>query len=245
MGKQFIKTMKFVIVCICVMSIVGCARKAPHKKDPFEQINRGVYNFNKAVDNMYVRPVAYAYRKFVPPPIRYSWGNVIQNINEVPTFINDVLQGKPKKAGEAFTRFFVNSTLGVLGIFDVAGELGLKRHSESLANTFVHWGYKESNYFVLPFLGPSTFRDTVGLAGNTLITPTTYLDGNYRTKYYVASLIHKREALLDLQEVVDAASSVDEYAFIRDAYFQKRATLKDVQGEVSEEDEVYLDEPPE
>ncbi len=246
LSKKLNNIIKIVLIAICICSISACARKSQHDQDPFESINRGIYNFNKGVDNLYLRPVAHAYRKVVPPPVRDSFGNFIQNINEIPTSINDILQGKVKDASKAIFRLAINSTFGVFGLFDVASELGVKRHTETLANTFVRWGYKKSNYLVIPFLGPSTFRDAVGLAGNTLITPSYhYFDHEWRTKYYVANSVHTREGLLDLQEVIDAAASVDEYAFIRDAYFQKRANLLEVQGEISKEDEKYLEEPPE
>lgn len=212
---------KTTLLIFMLAGLVACANKSKHAQDPLEPMNRGIYQFNKGMDNLYILPITRTYNKLIPLPAKKSAGNFIQNINEVPTFINDILQGKPKKAGKAILRLAINSTLGILGLFDVASEMGVESHRESLANTFVHWGYENSTYLVLPFIGPNTIRDTVGLVGNTFMTPSYYFPDRARDKYYALTYVHKRDEFLDVQEVIDAAASVDEYAFVRDAYFQK------------------------
>lgn len=251
MNKGISKTIKFILVVLFFLGLVACSSKCKDtttitkKNDPLEPINRGIYTVNKGLDNLYIRPVVLTYNKMFPAPIKDAVGNFIQNVNEVPTFINDMLQGKPDKAGQAIRRLALNSTLGLFGIFDVASAIGINRHTESLANTFVHWGYKNSTYLVLPILGPSSVRDAAGLVGNTLMTPAYYFDAKWRDKYFIAAYIKKRDEFLDLEEVIDDVATVDEYAFVRDAYFQKKASLLEEEGEISDEDEKYLGEPPE
>ena len=135
-------------------------------KDCFETINRGIFAFNQALDNVFFKPVAKGYR-FLPKPIRSGTSNALNNLTNVVTIPNNVLQGQLKDAGVNSLRFVINSTLGIVGIFDVASSFGLtKRNKEDYGQTLGAWGFREGCYFVLPVLGPTTVRDSIGSLAN-------------------------------------------------------------------------------
>lgn len=247
MKKKFSnKAVKIIILLIINISLVSCgAKKAKHPDDPAEPINRAIFSLNKGLDALYIKPVLYTYRMIVPPPIRTGVGNVIGNVAEIPTIANSVLQNKLDVAGKSIVRFMVNSTLGIFGIFDIASEFGIPRYSETLSNTLMAWGYQHSSYIVLPILGPATVRDIIGFYGNTYMSIPRYTDVKTRNRYYIADYIHTRSELLELDEVVRSVSAVDEYAFIRDAYFQRRARISGDKSVIEEDNKEFLDEPPE
>lgn len=215
---------RLALICLFSSIAFGCAGKRKETAtaaDPLESYNRKMHKFNRVVNNMYLKPVAGMYKKSVPPPVRGAVGNFFSNVGEVPTTANQVLQGKPKNAGRNVLRFLVNSTLGIFGFFDVATPMGLPQQEEDLGKTLAKWGYKDSAYFVLPILGPSTVRDGIGLAGNTYMTVPNYLKPRWRNRYIIANGIHKRADIMEAEDIVNAAG-VDEYALVRDAYLQRR-----------------------
>ena len=135
-------------------------------KDCFETVNRGVFAFNKVLDGVFFKPVAKGYR-YLPKPIRSGTSNALNNLSNVVTIPNNILQGQIKDAGVNSLRFVINSTLGIAGIFDVASYYGLsKRDKEDYGQTLGTWGFKEGCYFVLPVIGPTTVRDTLGSLAN-------------------------------------------------------------------------------
>lgn len=135
--------------------------------DPWEPMNRGLYKFNADFDSGIMLPLTNAYETVTPPPLRTGVHNVIQNLNEVPTFVNCVLQGKIEKSVITTGRFLINSTLGVFGLFDWASESeSLKLQKEDFGQTFGVWGFGNGPYFVMPFFGPSNVRDTVGFGAD-------------------------------------------------------------------------------
>ena len=137
--------------------------------DSLEPFNRRMYAFNTQLDKKVVYPVSVVYGTIIPKPIRIGINNFFKNFDEVPTFVNSLLQLKPKKAVNALGRFTVNSTIGILGLTDPATKIGLKKDSETMGDTLGHYGVKSGSYLVLPILGPSTLRDGVGLiADNTM-----------------------------------------------------------------------------
>jgi phospholipid-binding lipoprotein MlaA len=203
--------------------------------DPLEPLNRVTHTVNDAVDTMLIRPAAEAYRIFVPPPIRTGIGNVLDNLLLPRTMANDLLQGNTAKAGDAAARFVINSTIGVLGIFDFATDMGYPAQFEDFGQTMAVWAGTTNGgpYIVLPLLGPSNVRDTAGRAVDFFTDPWQYFgQGDLVDAGRVAraglQLIDTREGLI---EPLDAlrASSIDYYAALRSAYVQQRA--RDIRNE--------------
>jgi phospholipid-binding lipoprotein MlaA len=223
-----IKQIKNVLITIALASILaGCASTA--NKDPLEGINRGVYKFNDVADRAVIKPVATAYKTVTPSPIRKGVSNFFNNIATLTTVINDLLQFKFAHAFTDAGRFVINSTFGIAGLIDVASMDNIEKRSEDFGQTLGHWGVDTGAYLVLPFIGPSTVRDTAGLMVDTVTSdPITYTHniGEIRlhNQLRTAQLIDKRTQLLDATDIVDNAS-IDPYAFLRDAYLQRRASL--------------------
>ncbi len=204
----------------------GCQKTNPHPLDPFEGINREIYGLNKTIDKALIKPVAYIYWQYTPSPFQTGIGNFYDNLREIPNVANDILQGKFAYASHDFSRFLINSTLGIGGFFDVAGGLGLPHRKEDFGQTLYVWGYEESAYIVLPILGPSTIRDTVGLAVDYYaFSVWPWIDSDeLRYGLLALDLIDLRARLLRHDTVISTVA-VDEYAFMRDAYFQRRLYL--------------------
>jgi len=202
----------------------GCAT-ARDPRDPWEPVNRVTYEFNEAVDKVIVKPVAQGYKFILPGPIRVWIYNFFSNLNDVVVLANDLLQFKFVQARNDATRIFLNSSIGLLGINDVATPLGLEKNNEDLGQTFGHWGMGPGPYFVIPILGPSTVRDTVGLVGDLYIAPILQVDDISTRNILIAlRLVSARAELLDADKVLEEAA-IDKYAFIRDAYLQRRLNL--------------------
>ncbi|MBS0287648.1 MAG: VacJ family lipoprotein [Proteobacteria bacterium] len=220
----------------CFMT--GCAtQKSPHVDDPFEGLNRATFKFNKSVDAVVVKPVSYIYLKYLPEPFQVGIGNFFDNIREVTNVANDILQLKFAYASHDLSRFLINTTLGVGGIFDPAASLGLEHRKEDFGQTLYHWGYRHSYYVVLPFIGPSTFRDTIGLGVDYYgLSIWPWIDNDWE-KYAVLGLdyLDLRARLLRKESVLDVLA-VDEYTFMRDAYFQHRKYLFEGAANNTEED---------
>lgn len=212
-----------ILVFITIVLLAGCATENPTPGDPLERYNRGMYAFNKTVDKYAIKPVAEVYNAVLPNPVLKGIGNAFDNITEIPSFINNVLQFRFGNAVITFWRFTINSTIGIGGLFDVATHFGLKEQYQDLGLTFARWGVK-SPYFVLPILGPSTISDTVGLAGNYFFTIYPYITTKF-IPYGLITLdfIRLRADLLPTDNLVD--ESFDPYVFVRDAYTQRRAYL--------------------
>lgn len=201
----------------------GCASTDP--RDPFEAYNRAVFAFNEEVDRAIVKPVAEAYRSTVPGPVRRGVSNVFSNLDDVVVVLNDLLQFKLEQAVRDLTRFLYNSVFGLAGIFDVATHMGLPKHDEDLGQTLGYWGVGSGPYLVLPFLPPSTVRDTVGFVGDAQVDPVFQItDTGARYAAITLETIDRRAQLLSASRVLDEAA-LDRYAFVRDAYLQHRLNL--------------------
>jgi len=184
--------------------------------DPFEEINRKTYAFNEKLDEILVKPIAETYSK-APPKIKNGVTNFFNNLEEVDTFINQLLQGKPKKSLNDLTRFVINTTIGLGGFIDVASRMGLQRHEEDFGQTLAVWGVGEGPYIMLPFLGPSTLRDTVSRPVSSFLSVSFHMtetDVNIALKSIDA--LETRERLLDVESLL----SGDKYSFVKDAYIQ-------------------------
>ena len=184
--------------------------------DPFEEINRKTYAFNEKLDEILVKPIAETYSK-APPKVKIGVTNFFNNLEEVDTFINQLLQGKPKKSLNDLTRFIINTTIGIGGFIDVASKMGPQRHEEDFGQTLAVWGVGEGPYIMLPFLGPSTLRDTVSRPVSSFLSVSFHMtetDVNIALKSIDA--LETRERLLDVESLL----SGDKYSFVKDAYIQ-------------------------
>jgi phospholipid-binding lipoprotein MlaA len=195
--------------------------------DPFEPVNRVIFGFNEIVDFLVLRPVSHVYRRVVPQPLRTGVSNALHNFATPIIFANDVLQGRPERAKTTAVRFLVNSTAGFGGLVDAAAAGGLPRHSEDFGQTLAVWGARPGAYIVLPVLGPSNVRDTVGLGVDTVLHPATWLMWDLefieRSSPILAYTVSTHEAYLDEAEAL-RSTSPDFYATVRDIYAQRRAS---------------------
>lgn len=210
---------------------------ANEELDPWEGYNRKMLSFNDTVDRYTLKPIAKAYVFVTPKFFRQGVSNVLSNVAEVPNILNGLLQGKPGQAVNDTGRLLLNSTVGLAGIFDVAQHVGLRPgEGEDFGQTLAVWGVDQGPYIVLPLLGPSTLRDTVGLPADWYSDPRAYID-HVRTKNsaLAATLVDTRTSLLDVEQHITG----DRYTFIRDAYLQRRQFLI-YNGEV--EDQFGLDD---
>ena len=185
-------------------------------KDPFENLNRKTFEFNENLDENFVMPLAEAYSKF-PPKIKIGISNFFNNLEEVDTFVNQLLQGKPKQSINDLTRFLINTTVGLGGFIDVASKIGLERHEEDFGQTLAVWGVGQGPYIMLPVLGPSTLRDTLSRPVSSFLSVTFHMtetDVNIALKGIDA--IETREKLLGIESLL----SGDKYSFVKDAYIQ-------------------------
>lgn len=194
--------------------------------DPFEPTNRAVFDANLALDRAVFKPLAKGYRTVLPEDVQNNTRNFLRNIRSPLIFINDVLQGKPGRASETLVRFFVNTFAGFLGIFDVAGQLGLEHHDEDFGQTLAVWGFGEGQYVMLPLFGPSNVRDTVGRVADTFLDPFTYLI--IETDQEFASIganftrgTDERSRNIETLDDIER-TSLDFYATIRSLYRQRR-----------------------
>jgi phospholipid-binding lipoprotein MlaA len=202
----------------------GCATSG-NPKDPIEGFNRGVFAFNETLDKAAIKPLAQGYEAVVPLPGRTGIANFFSNINDVVVALNSLLQGKFMDAASDLGRVLVNTTLGIGGLFDIASELGLEQHDEDFGQTLGRWGVGDGAYLVLPVFGPRTVRDAGGLVVDTVTNPLSYLDDvSTRNALLGARLISTRAQLLPADKAIDEAS-LDKYAYIRDAYLQRRRNL--------------------
>lgn len=192
--------------------------------DPYERFNRVMFQFNEVFDKLILKPVATLYIKIIPKPLSKGLSNFYNNIDTIPTVANDFLQANFYQGTSDAWRLVINSTVGIVGFFDVATPMGLEPNKEDFGLTLAQWGYRKSNYLVLPFLGPGTVRDQIGWPINyyfLTIYPYIY-PVEQRNQLYFTGLVVKRAELLRYQNVLEEAS-LDDYTFIRNAYLQRRA----------------------
>lgn len=205
-------------------SLLGCATNGD-RRDPLEPINRGIYKFNDAVDKAVIKPVATGYKEVMPGPVRTAVGNFFSNLDDVLVLLNDLLQFKLELAASDFSRLVWNTTLGIAGLIDVGSKMDLPKHNEDFGQTLGYWGVGNGPYLVLPFLGPSTLRDTVGLVVDSHFDPLWQHDPiSERNTAYGLHTIDTRARLLDAEKVLEEAA-IDRYIFLRDAYLQRRRGL--------------------
>ncbi|HBB52828.1 MAG TPA: ABC transporter [Legionellales bacterium] len=202
----------------------GCHHTCSHPDDPFENINREIYKMNMAFDATLLKPSATLYYDYVPANIRAGINNVFNNVAMLPTIGNDILQLKGHHAINDFARFYLNSTLGLAGIGDVATQLGIPNHRNDFGLTLAHWGNPNSPYIMIPFLGPSTIRDGFGLVVDyTFMTPYPFIAGRFLYGILGTRYVDLRSQMMDGEHLLH--DSLDPYIFMRDAYLQYRRNL--------------------
>jgi phospholipid-binding lipoprotein MlaA len=228
-------TLKKLFVTLALSAIVllqGCASTASSNAsnmasdrggaDPFEHMNRVTASFNAGLDKLLVKPLAQAYKFVTPPPLQMMVGNFFGNLSDLWTGTNNLLQGKPKAAVSDFTRFTLNTVWGLLGLVDVATDLGLEKHNEDFGQTLGVWGVSPGPYLVLPVLGPSSIRDAAGLIPDSFASPLRSIKHtNTRYSFLAMRAVDTRAGFLSAERFMDSAS-LDDYAFFRNGFFQRR-----------------------
>ena len=211
------------ILCVvaCALVLGGCASTG-NPRDPFEPINRGIYKFNDTVDGLLIKPASTLYRDLLPQFVRTGVSNFFSNINDVIVALNNLMQGKVEAAINDAGRVLVNTTLGVLGVMDPATKLGVEKNNEDFGQTLGFWGLGDGPYIVLPFLGPSSVRDTAGWFGDAYTWPISYLEPTrHRNALIGLRFVEARADLLEASKILETAA-LDPYEFVRDAYLQRR-----------------------
>jgi phospholipid-binding lipoprotein MlaA len=210
---------------VAMASVLGGCATSGNPKDPIEGFKRAVYAFNEGVDTVLIKPVAQGYDAVLPSPVRTGVSNFFGNIADLFIGVNNLLQGKPDQAVSDLGRVLINSTVGILGFIDVASNAGLEKHEEDFGQTFGRWGVGDGAYVVVPFFGPRTARDTVGLVLDVATDPVTNIDHMPTRNSLVAlRVIDTRADLLPADKVIDEAA-LDKYSYVRDGYLQRRRNL--------------------
>lgn len=213
-------------VALTCLALTGCMQKpVANQHDPLEKMNRVIFAFNMDVDHLAFGPIAKVYDFVIPTPLKKGISNIFSTLDVIPTFPNDFLQGNFRYMVVDIWRFTINATLGIGGLFDVATCLGIPKHVETFGLTLAKWrGGKSAPYFVIPFLGPSTFQSAVGVGVDYYLTPWPYLrDQNIGYWVHGVRLVHTRAKILPSDKLINTA--FDPYAFVRDAFIQTEDRL--------------------
>ena len=240
---------------LAVLAVGACATPHPGsiadaQRDPWEKTNRKIYALNRGLDRYALKPASNVYRAVVPGAARRGVTNGLNNITEPTSFINAILQGKIKQAFRTVDRFLINSTIGIAGLADQATDLGRPEEPEDFGQTLAVWGVKSGPYVMLPFFGPSTLRDTVGLAGDFASDPVPYVRRDVLGKSILITGGQFGLTALDLRsKLTDAGadnvldSSLDEYATVKSAFLQRRQSQIYDGSPPDEDDEPVEDAP--
>jgi phospholipid-binding lipoprotein MlaA len=236
--------LKSIALALTLAAAAGCASTGERDpRDPLEPLNRGIYSFNDHVDHLLVKPAAEIYKGLVPEIVRTGVSNFFSNLNDVIVALNSLLQGKVTQAALDVSRIVVNTTAGLLGTIDVATEIGLEKHNEDFGQTLGYWGLGAGPYIVIPLLGPSSLRDSVGLLADWKTDPKTYIEPpRDRNALWGLYFVSRRSELLETSKILDVAA-LDPYEFVRDAYLQRRRNLV-YDGAAPDEDDTEIKEKP-
>jgi phospholipid-binding lipoprotein MlaA len=206
-------------------ALLLCSCSTTNPQDPLEPFNRTMYKVNDVLDRNVAVPLAKGYNAVMPGPGKTAVRNFFSNLDDIVVTVNDVLQFKVKQAASDAGRFVVNSTVGLLGLLDVATPAGLEKHHEDFGQTLGYWGVDSGPYLVLPLLGPSSLRDGIGSYADSFLGVWHNVnDVPVRNSLEGVSLLSKRGDLVEAEELVSDAI-LDRYSFIRDAYLQRRLSL--------------------
>lgn len=224
---------EFAILLFAVLMTNAIATTQNTNKDPYERINRKIFSFNDYLDTYFLKPVATLYNKLLPKPLNKGIHNFYLNLGQFHTIGNDLLQLHFAQTFNDTWRLAINSTVGIGGLFDVAGRMQLPYYVNDFGLTLAHYGWADSNYFVVPFWGPSTIRDTVAMPVDYYafeVYPYIYPFWQRYTLYGIG-VIDRRAQLLRYQSLFDAVA-VDKYSFVRNAYLQRRKHQIDENNEL-------------
>lgn len=216
---------RLVAVAALLSATGGCATTAANPADPLEPFNRAMFGFNENVDKAVLKPVARGYRAVTPPMVRTGVTNFFANLEDLWISANNLMQGKVEWALGDLLRFTFNSSFGLLGVIDIASDMGLEKHNEDFGQTLGHWGVGSGAYLVLPLLGPSTVRDGAArvvdwqgdVVGNLNAVPV-------RNSLYATRVVSERSNLFDATNLLEEAA-LDKYTFVRDSWLQRRRSL--------------------
>ncbi|WP_165009306.1 MlaA family lipoprotein [Neisseria yangbaofengii] len=211
--------------------------------DPYEPYNRAVSKFNDKADQYVMAPIARGYRKVTPQPVRTGVSNFFNNLRDVVSFGSNVLRLDIKRASEDLVRVGLNTTFGLGGLIDVAGAGGVPNNKNSLGDTMASWGWKNSNYFVVPLIGPSTVRDTLGTAVTVAypVKNAVFETSAGRWSTTALNAVETRENLLDLTDSLEGAA-IDKYSYTRDLYMRVRNRQTGGQAVQSTDEDIDIDD---
>jgi len=231
------------LCCVALVVLSGCATvQTPDSRDPWESMNRSVFSFNDKLDRIVLKPVATVYRDVVPSFARKGVHNFFGNLSDVWSAVNNALAGRKQETGDSISRVFVNTTVGVLGLFDVATDLKIERHKADFGTTLARWGVKPGPYVVLPLLGPATLREVAALPVDYRANLTNqFSEAATRDTLTLLNLVDTRATYLGASKAVEGAA-LDSYSFIRDVYLQRQRYLQ-YDGDPPDEQQPADDEP--
>ena len=224
MRDIFLMGTRVFLVTACLFILGGCATTGDgDPRDPFEGFNRGVYSFNQGMDKVLFDPVGKIYQAITPDIVDRGVTNFFSNLNDIAVVVNDLLQFKINQALSDTTRFIFNSTIGILGFFDVSSHMDLPKHDEDFGQTLATWGIGAGPYVIVPFFGPTTFRDATGfIVDRGVLNPIFYVDDDLlKASLLSLNYIDFKADLLSAKKLLGDAA-LDEYEFVKNAYFEKR-----------------------
>jgi phospholipid-binding lipoprotein MlaA len=215
-----------ILLPLIILVLSGCAStKYRNPQDPLEPLNRSIYKFNDTMDTIVLRPMAQGYKAVVPPTGRSMVHNFFSNLDDVIVTLNDLLQFKLKQAFSDTGRLVINTSVGAFGLVDAASAVGYPKHDEDFGQTLGYWGVDNGPYLVIPFLGPSTLRDSIGdLVDSQASQITNIKHMRTRNQVILVKAVSRRAELLGEEGMLEGAA-LDQYSFIRDAYLSHRRSL--------------------
>jgi phospholipid-binding lipoprotein MlaA len=218
------------LVLAAGLALAGCAT-GPNPRDPFEKFNRQVFTFNDTVDRVALKPAATAYKQVLPTFVQAGVSNFFGNLSDLWSGANNLMQGKGTDGMSDITRFTLNSTFGIVGLFDIASEAGLHKHNEDFGQTLGAWGVPSGPYLMLPLLGPSTVRDAAVIPLDIKADPWAYKSPvRWRNVGIALRAVDQRASVLDASNLMEEAA-LDRYEFIRDGFLQRRQSRITDNGE--------------
>lgn len=224
-GNFIMRLFTLLFASFFLMAAPVMAQEDLADQDPIEGLNRGIFMFNRGVDTVLLRPIAWGYREVVPAYGRDRVGSFFQNLGEPVNFANAVLQGDLEQGFTTFWRFLINSTVGLAGLYDQAQHMGLPYRQEDFGQTLGHYGSGPWFYLVLPIIGPSSGRDAVGRVADWFTNPVSYIDEEeVSIGLAIGEGIHRRASILEITDQIDN-SAIDPYATYRSAFLQRRLDL--------------------
>ena len=226
MRELFLGKLRLIVCVAVVVFASGCATTgAIDDRDPFEGFNRGVFSFNEGMDKVLFDPLSKLYQAITPEFVDNGITNFFSNLGEISVVANDILQFKIGQAFADASRFVFNSTLGLLGFFDVSTKMGLEKHDEDFGQTLAHWGVGSGPYLIAPFFGSFTFRHATGAVADSVLNPVFYLESDeLRAGLLTLNYVDVKSDLLIAKDLA-ADAALDKYEFVKSAYFSKRETL--------------------